>query len=125
VTLSDLAEFGKVFGLPGLVIVAWFLLQRDTNRRNEKLEEQKIGVEREKANAMTVGFQSLSGQISTHQSADLASHREMAEGLAELHGKIDQALIDRTPVESVRRVTPPRGVQAGEYGYTRPKTGGR
>lgn len=121
-TFADLSEFGKVFGLPGLLVLIWFLLERDKNKRNEKLETAKIAVEDKKADAMTAGFTSLSGKIDT----DIASHREMAEGIAELHGKIDQALIDRTPVEQpARRATPARGIAAGEYGFSRPKTGGR
>lgn len=118
-TLSDVAEFGKVFGLPGLFLLCWFLLERDKNKRNERIEGEKVAVEREKAVAMTAGFTSLSGKIDAHQIADINSHKELATEVASLHSRID-TIADLTPVRGIQRIEP-----QGGYGPSRPKTGGR
>jgi hypothetical protein len=122
------------FGLPGLMLVIIYALIRLWLSSNERIEAGKRAVELEKtkvedkkADAMASALTSLSGKIDAHHTNDLQSHADMASGIAELHGKIDQALIDRTPVEMpVRRVTPPRGLPAetGYYPPARPKTQG-
>lgn len=123
-------EIATNFGLPGLMIAAAVVIIRqwmsmveriETGKRSVELERSKV--EDKKADAMAAALGSLSGKIDTHHTSDLQSHSEMASEISNLHGKLDQALIDRsTPVRGVQQVDPPRG-----YYADRPKTnpGGR
>lgn len=112
-------EIATNFGLPGLMIAAavviirqWFIYSRgvetDKIASNERIEEgkravelERIKVEDKKADAMAAALGSLSGKIDTHHTSDLQSHSEMASEIGNIHGKLDQALIDRTPVRGV------------------------
>lgn len=69
----NLEEFAKTLGLPGLVVLVWYLLEV----RRSKVEEAKVV-------AMGEGFRSLSAQITAHQRADLESHAEMAIALGRI-----------------------------------------
>jgi hypothetical protein len=129
----DWEKFAANFGLPGLMLLAIVTLIRLWMASNERIEQgkravevEKVKVEDKKADAMASALSSLSGKIDAHHTNDLQSHADMASGIANLHGKIDQALVDRTPVEMPRRVTPPRGLPAesGYYPPGRPKTQG-
>lgn len=106
-------EVAKVLGLPGLVVVVWYLIERDRTRSNAKAEADRTA-------AMTVGFQSLSGKIDSHASEDAERHGETREAIVDLRARFD-VLHDLTPVEGPPRQHPrpktnPRGVQAGYYG---------
>lgn len=85
----NVEEFAKTLGLPGLVIVAWYMLERLRIERVGKAEETRAKVDEARATAMAEGFRSISAQISAHQSADLQSHAEMAEALGEIRGRLD------------------------------------
>lgn len=123
-------EIATNFGLPGLMIAAavvvirqWFAMAERVETGKRGVELERIKVEDKKADAMAAALTSLSGKIDAHHTNDLQSHTDMAEGIANLHGKLDQALIDRTPVRGVPQVDPPTG-----YYGPRPKTspgGGR
>jgi hypothetical protein len=123
-------EIAEKFGLPGLMLMAMVAIIKLWIASNERIEQgkrvvdvEKVKVEDKKADAMAAALTSLSGKIDTHHTNDLQSHSEMSGDIRELHGKLDQALIDRTPVRGVQQVDP----SAGYYG-PRPKTnpgGGR
>lgn len=90
-------EFAKTLGLPGLVVLVWYLLEV----RRSKVEEAKVV-------AMGEGFRSLSGQIQAHETADLKSHAEMAVALGRIEKGLDIAheRVERheTPAQGVRIV---------------------
>ena len=69
----NIEEFAKTLGLPGLVVLVWYLLEV----RRSKVEEAKVV-------AMGEGFKALSAQIAAHQRADLESHAEMGTALARI-----------------------------------------
>lgn len=117
----DWEKFAGNYGLPGLMIVALIYVMKMWLASTERIELEKVKVEDKKADAMAAALTSLSGKIDTHHTSDLQSHTEMSGDIRELHGKIDQALIDRTPVRGVQQVEP------GGYYSGRPKTnpGGR
>jgi hypothetical protein len=73
---------------------------------------------------MIAAIDKLVDKIDAHTKVDVEYHNEVREDLAALRSRIDTAL-ELTPVEGHRRATPGRGVVAGEYSYSRPKTGGR
>lgn len=122
-------ELATNFGLPGLMIAAAVVIIKQWFASNERIEQgkravdlEKVKVEDKKADAMASALTSLSGKIDTHHTNDLQSHTEMSGDIRELHGKLDQALIDRTPVRGV-----PQQVEPGGYYSGRPKSspGGR
>jgi len=82
-------EFAKHLGLPGLVVAAWYLLERLRIERLGKAEERRLAVEEQRTLAMAEGFRAVSAQIAAHQAADLQSHAEMAETLGEIRGRLD------------------------------------
>lgn len=90
----NLEEFAKTLGLPGLVVLVWYLLEV----RRSKVEEAKVV-------AMGEGFRALSAQISAHQTADLESHADMATGLARIEKGLDIA------TARADRQTSPSGVR--------------
>ena len=121
----------KLFGPFGLLVGALYMIARDWITRNhalaiEKLkhESRRIDIEEKKADAMTTALTTLSGKIDSHATADLTSHKDMAEGIAAIHGKLDGIMDerDRTPVERIGRVTPPQGT-AIHSGYRPPRPG--
>jgi hypothetical protein len=66
----------------------------------------------------------LDEKIDEHTKADIEHHGKVREEIIGLRTRIDTAL-ELTPVEPVRRQTPPRGVDTGYYSSARAKTGGR
>lgn len=74
----NLEEFARTLGLPGLVVLVWYMLEV----RRSKVEEAKVV-------AMGEGFRSLSAQIAAHQRADLESHAEMAVALGRIEKGLD------------------------------------
>jgi hypothetical protein len=117
----DWEALAKNFGMPGLMLGAMIYGWRLWVASNERVQLEKVKVEDKKAEAMAGALTSLSGKIDLHHTTDIQSHQEMAEGIAELHGKLDQAITDRTPVRGVPTVEP----TGGYYPPARPKTGGR
>jgi hypothetical protein len=129
----DIEKIAINFGLPGVMLFAivsliklWMTSTERIEAGKRAVELEKVKVEDKKADAMASALTSLSGKIDAHHTNDLQSHQEMASEIANIHGKLDQAIIDRTPVEMPRRVTPPRGLpaEAGYYPPGRPRTQG-
>lgn len=118
----DLEKLAVNFGLPGLMLAAIVLVVREWMKSIERIEAEKrkvdierVKVEDKKADAMASALTSLSGKIDAHHTVDIQSHTSLATEIAELHGKVDQALASNTPV---------RGVPIGGYGPHRPKSQG-
>jgi hypothetical protein len=119
VSLADLVTAGKVLGLPGVVILCWFLLARReadrqrtkdaqeaertraNDKRNAALERMKIDAENRRTAALEVGFRSLGDQMNSH-----------GERLAGIEGVL----------QIKRRQTPGMGVPVREV--TRARTNG-
>lgn len=136
----DVSEFATNFGLPGLLIAAWYLLQskRDDragtleekklaaanahDERKLQLEERRLSIEDKKADAMATALTSLSGKVDAHHTLDIESHRELGEGIAEIKGQLEGARWYREEVTNpgtappVPTRTPPRGVRAPSRG---------
>lgn len=104
----NLEEFAKTLGLPGLVVLVWYLLEVRRSKAFEIMEARRSDVEEKKAVAMGEGFRSLSGQISTHQAVDLESHAAMTIALGRIEKGLDiaQERVERheTPAQGVRIV---------------------
>jgi hypothetical protein len=102
----DLEKVAYSFGLPGLLIFIWYLLERQKNIRLEKSDEAKLKIEDKKVDALTIGFQSLSGKIDAHAVTDIKSHSELFEKVSRIEGLIDGRELERertgmTPVGGV------------------------
>lgn len=130
----DLKDIATAFGLPGLMIGFWYLLELAKNRRLAEQEKRASDQERarheleeRKVTAMTVGFQQLGAMINEHTKVDLQHHGKVGESIAELHGKLDGLLdaqdrftpvgaipVPRTP-RGVERQTPARGTEYAQY----------
>lgn len=100
-SLADLTTIGKVLGLPGAMILVWYLLEKQRTDRNAKLELAKVAAENQKTQAMETGFRSIAAKIDEHSLADLESHGEQNERIA----RIESAL------NITKRQTPPRGIR--------------
>lgn len=113
----DWEKFALNFGLPGLMLGVIFAIAKLWIASSERIQLERVKVDDKRADATVAALTSLGGKIDSHQIADIKSHQEMAEGLAELHGAVNQALADRA--------TPIQGVPVGQYGPRRPGTGSR
>jgi hypothetical protein len=107
----DVQQFATSLGLPGLLILVWWQLQKARDERQAKLEEKKLDVEEkrvdalfEMSKAMATGFTSLVQLVASNHAADIESHQELATGLAELKGKLDE-FSWRTPPQGTRLPT--------------------
>lgn len=107
-TLADLAEVGKVLGIPGVMIGVWFLLERQRGERAAKVEEQKIAAEAKteerrvdaenrRTEAMEEGFRALANMVANHAQADTRAHGQMTERMAAIETHI--GLIRKTPAQ--------------------------
>lgn len=128
--IDSIIAIGKVLGIPGVVILCWYLLevrksdrskaeeaskaeqQRANDKRAAALERMRIDAENRRTEAMTKGFESLGQLIAEHSRADLESHAEQTERIARIEGAL----------EIRRRVTPAGGVAVREI--NRARTGG-
>lgn len=100
----SIEQLATSFGLPGFLVLVWYLLETAKGKRQEKAETERNQIEKDKVAAMTVGFQSIGSKLDEHTKVDLAHHAKVAESIAKLDGKIDGVLdqADRfTPVQSV------------------------
>jgi predicted polyphosphate/ATP-dependent NAD kinase len=111
--MTDIITVGKVLGLPGAMILVWYLLEKARGERAAKVEEQKIAAENKKTEAMEEGFRSLASMIADHAQADTEAHGKMAEHLAAIESTL-----------SIRK-TPPQGVQVREVNRARTHGGDR
>lgn len=117
----DWEKLGSTFGLPGLMLVGIYMIARFGIAAWERISMERVKVEDKRADATVAALTSLSGKIDNHHTDDLQSHQDMAEGIANLHGKID-GVLGNTPVHGVPRVEQGQGY----YPPGRPKTqGGR
>ena len=107
-TFDDIA---RNFGLPGLLILVWYLLEIQKGRRAEKADEARNKIEEQKVVAMTVGFQSLNSKIDDHQAAEFEHHARVRETIAGMHTAFaTQFDLTPPPQEPPRKpVTPARG----------------
>jgi hypothetical protein len=82
--IPDLITIGKVLGIPGVVILCWYLLevrkgerekatqaaeaerQRANDKRNAVLERMRIDAENRRTAALEVGFRSIGVQLGEH-----------------------------------------------------------
>jgi len=105
-------EVAKVLGLPGLVVVVWYLIEQKRMAHSAKVEEGRNA-------ALADGFKSLVGKFDTHASEDADRHGETQKELAALGGAIYTAL-DLTPIRQQRPKTPAAGIKAGYYAPRKP-----
>lgn len=117
----DIEKFAMAFGLPGLLIFVWYLLQNANNKRLERefdarlkveekqgdakiaVESKRLDVEEKKIAAMIAGFTALNQKIEEHTKVDLAHHASVREEIAGLSGRVEGIALERasTPVEGV------------------------
>lgn len=117
----DWAQLAQNFGLPGLMLGTLLFIAKLWVQSNEKVQMERIRVEDKKADATVLALTSLSAKIDTHHTLDIKSHAELGEGIAEMHGKLDEVIASRersTPIEGlpIQRSTPT------SYGPMRPST---
>lgn len=116
--MESIIAIGKVLGIPGVVILCWYLLEvrkgereKASDKQNAENEKERIAVENKRTEAMQEGFRSLAQLINDHAARDLESHGEQTERIARIEGALE-----------IRRQTPVRGVPMREI--NRAKTGG-
>lgn len=120
----DWQALAQNFGLPGLLIGVWYLLQSKRDSANEKLENRKLDIEDKKAEAFAVALGAIGAKIDAHTTMDLQSHRELGEGIAEIRGTLEGARWYRDevtnpgspPPQAPRRDTPAFGTRAPTRG---------
>jgi hypothetical protein len=79
--------------------------------------------ESERTRSIAAGFAAITGKVDQHHTADLRSHQELGEGIAEIRGLLGRDDSQVKPVE--KRRTPPQGVPAGaRYHFARTATNG-
>jgi hypothetical protein len=100
-TLADVITFGKVLGLPGAMILVWYLLEKSRGERQSKVDEQKIAAENKKTEAMEAGFRSLADLVTDHAQADQVAHGQMIERLAVVESTLN---IRKTPPHGIREI---------------------
>lgn len=122
----DWQQFATNFGLPGLLIGVWYLLQSKRDAATEKIENRKLDIEDKKAEAFTTALTVLGTKIDGHHTLDLESHRELGEGIAEIKGQLEGARWYREektnpgtepPRPPKRSDTPGRGTRAPSRGF--------
>ncbi len=111
------------FGLPGIMLGFLFLTVRAWLASQERIAEgrrvvdmERIKIEDKKADAMVVSLGTLTTQVTSHHTLDIQSHAALGAGIAEIRGKLDEAIgwQERTPVENIRGTS--------TYGLKRPLT---
>jgi hypothetical protein len=116
--MTDLIAIGKVLGIPGVVILCFYLLEvrksdrekakdaanaereRANDKRNAALERMRIDAENRRTEAMTKGFESLGQMLGDHTKSESDAHSEQNERLASIEGVL----------QIKRRQTPGGGV---------------
>lgn len=123
----DLEQVATNFGLPGLLILVIFLLQKARDERQAKLEERKLEIEEKRidgmfrqAEAMATGFTSLVQAMANNHAQDIESHTELATAIAGIKGALEERR--PTPVEgvAVQRPSTSPGQPAGYYSPRKP-----
>ena len=108
------------FGLPGIMLGVLVLIANNWIKSNERIRMREIDVEDRKADTFATSITSLAGKVDAHHTADIQSHNQLGQDIAEIRGKLDEAIgwQERTPVE---HNTPRPGTV---YGLKRPGTRG-
>ena len=92
----DIQQIGLQLGIAGLLVLVGY-----------RIAVLLIGnwreTEKERTAALAVGFMALVSKVDAHHTADLGSHQDIAEGIARVDGKLDQALGWATPAGGTRR----------------------
>ncbi len=106
------------FGLPGIMLGFLFLVVRAWLASQDKIEMERIKVEDKEADGIVNALGALTTQINSHHTLDIQSHAALSNGIAEIRGKLDEAIgwQERTPVENSQR--------SQVYGVKRPGTRG-
>ena len=129
-------SLAKDFGLPGLLILVIGFVTLTLGKlfiaSAERVQLERVKVEDKRADATVAALTTLNGKIDANHTANLQGHQEIATGIAEIRGKLDEAIgwqerSDVTAIPQPRRVvTPVQGVpvSAGYYPPQRPKTQG-
>lgn len=110
-SLADLATIGKTLGIPGVMILVWYLLEKQRGERAAKFDEQRIASENKKTEAMEEGFRSLASMVADHAQADTEAHGAMTERLAAIETTLGTRV--KTPPGGVREVNRPRTQDGG------------
>jgi hypothetical protein len=100
-SLADAVTFGKVLGLPGAMILVWYMLEKARGERNAKIEEQKIAADNKRTDAMSKGFESLAELVRDHATADQEAHSKQVDRLAAIESTLG---IRKTPPQGVATV---------------------
>jgi len=110
----SLEQFATSLGLPGLLILVWYLLEIQKGRRAEKVDDARAKLEDRKIEAMTLGFTALNTQLDTHERAEFEHHAKTREVIVSLHAAIANQF-DMTPPPheppKQTRNTPGRGTE--------------
>jgi hypothetical protein len=101
---ADLIMIGKVLGIPGVVVLCWYMLEsrksdrekakeaaqaerdRANDKRNAALERMRIDAENRRTEAMTEGFKQLGQMLGEHTKSESDAHSEQNERLASIEG---------------------------------------
>ncbi len=106
------------FGLPGLMMGVLVFIARMWITSSEKTRMRELEVEDKKADGIVNALGALTTQVNSHHTLDIQSHAALSNGIAEIRGKLDEAIgwQERTPVENIQR--------SQVYGLKRPGTRG-
>lgn len=131
--MTDLIAIGKVLGIPGVVIMCFYLLEvrksdrekakdaanaereRANDKRHAALERMRIDAENRRTDAMTQGFKSLGDMFGEHSQSEADAHGEQNERLASIEGIL----------EIKRRRTPGGGIAIREFNRAKSNGGDR
>lgn len=124
----EIENFIQNFGLPGLLIGVFYLLVRAQNDRQSKTDDRKLTIEEkrvegmfEQARAMATGFTALVQAMASNHTADIESHSDLGAAIAELRGKVDEAIAWRESITPIGE--PPRPPRARTNPQGLPITG--
>lgn len=114
---------GKVLGIPGVVVLCWYLLEsrksdrekakeaaqverdRANDKRNAALERMKIESENRRTAAMEEGFKSLGRLFAEHSQTEADDHSEQNERLASIEGVLEIKRRRNTPATGIREIS--------------------
>jgi phytoene dehydrogenase-like protein len=110
----SLEQIAQSLGLPGLLILVWYLLEIQKGKRAEKSDEAKNKIEEAKVAALTLGFQTINTKIDTHERAEFAHHATTREAIVSMHTAMANQFEftpppQEAPLPPTRKETPPKG----------------
>lgn len=90
-------------GLPGVMLLVIFAIAKMWIASSERRDMERIKVEDKRADGMVAALTSLNGKVDAHHTLDIQSHAAIGTGIAELRGKVDEAIsaTRRTPAEGI------------------------